>query len=302
MWKWLEKLLGVAHFMEISGLSEPQAPEVPEQDWDDREQALKEFPHQDYEQIAVRSPADARKKESDKAFMRREPIAAETRWFGPEDGMLFVEKSYVPEPVKPMKALPGPSKTPHDPLGPFCKVMDAAVDDHIRRGQEWVDGWKRNLDPRKDYDEADKRQMVREMSYYKWLAAGSPEGREQEFWFAAEKEIGEMFARPQPKPLLQPEEILHNLNNMQKRIADLLRGERGVAGTGLSAGRVTIYLEEDAPHIRERIENQVMCLIGDPVELNFLYTGPDSVLTQAARAAMAADGYDWEDPDEYLER
>lgn len=42
-----------------------------------------------------------------------------------------------------------------------------------------------------------EQEMIKDLAYRLWQDAGSPAGRDQEFWFAAETQVA---AKPTPKP------------------------------------------------------------------------------------------------------
>ena len=53
--------------------------------------------------------------------------------------------------------------------------------------------------------ELEKRQLIRERAHQLWIERGRPEGRDVEFWLAAERELAESkLARPPSPATLRP--------------------------------------------------------------------------------------------------
>ena len=53
--------------------------------------------------------------------------------------------------------------------------------------------------------ELEKRQLIRERAHQLWIERGRPEGRDVEFWLAAERELAESkLARPASPATLRP--------------------------------------------------------------------------------------------------
>ena len=53
--------------------------------------------------------------------------------------------------------------------------------------------------------ELEKRQLIRERAHQIWIERGRPEGRDVEFWLAAERELAESkLARPPSPATLRP--------------------------------------------------------------------------------------------------
>lgn len=45
-----------------------------------------------------------------------------------------------------------------------------------------------------------EQENIKDVAYRLWLDAGSPDGRDQEFWFAAEAQVKAPKAKTAPKP------------------------------------------------------------------------------------------------------
>lgn len=49
-----------------------------------------------------------------------------------------------------------------------------------------------------------EQEKIKDIAYRLWQDAGSPHGRDQEFWYAAEVEVTAAKPQPQPKAAAKP--------------------------------------------------------------------------------------------------
>jgi hypothetical protein len=63
------------------------------------------------------------------------------------------------------------------------------------------------------------------------------------------------------------------LQNLKRRISARLLEEPGVSGVGVPGGKLTVYLEEDSPTLRQNIQSLVSSLVGAGVAVAFRVTG-----------------------------
>lgn len=63
-----------------------------ENEWDNRETIETEFPRDKWEYIPIKNPDEARMKIVTLTFTKGDILFGQARWFGPNDGMIFIRK------------------------------------------------------------------------------------------------------------------------------------------------------------------------------------------------------------------
>jgi hypothetical protein len=172
----------------------PAMPPSEQGHWDDPQSEYLNFPKATHYHIPVRTEAEARFFTVQKMASTRKPVKSHLRWFGPGQGMLFMEKA-PPTPDDLVKeSWDGPKPLEHKP-----EVMVAYVSKD--RGTE--DGTQVTLNFQPD------ESTIRQAAYYKWIDAHCPEGQCERFWFEAERELNsEPTSGEQIRSVATPVELI----------------------------------------------------------------------------------------------